>query len=86
MGNANYTIDETITGNKGAEFLTLLTEPQATLITDLVDIQYDNLLTIVDVREAISIELRKLLVQDSVDEDMILDLAATYGALDGENS
>jgi len=86
MGNPGYTIDETLTGNKGAEFLTLLSEPQAALVTDLVDTQYDNLLTIVDVREAISIELRKLLVQDTVDENKIFDLAATYGALDGENS
>ncbi|MCP4325843.1 MAG: YbhB/YbcL family Raf kinase inhibitor-like protein [Psychromonas sp.] len=86
MGNENYTIDETITGSKGEQFITLLTEPQATLITDLVDIQYDNLVSIVDVREQISIELRKFLTQDSIDEDKVYQLATSYGALDGENS
>ncbi len=86
MGNDNYTIDETITGNKGAEFLTYLTTTQQSLVTEIVDLQYDNLLSIVDVRRQISTELRKFLTQDSIDEDLVMTLAETYGALDGANS
>ena len=37
MGNANYTIDESITGNSGENFLKALTTTQAKVITDLVD-------------------------------------------------
>ncbi len=86
MGNDNYTIDETITGNTGAEFLTYLNDAQQSLITEIVDLQYDNLLSIVDVRRQISTELRKLLTQDSIDEELIMTLAETYGALDGANA
>ncbi|ABV35278.1 hypothetical protein Ssed_0667 [Shewanella sediminis HAW-EB3] len=86
MGNENYTIDETITGNKGAEFLNVLTDTQRGLITEIVDLQYDNLLDIVEVRREISTELRKFLVQDAIDEDKVMALSATYGALDAHNS
>jgi hypothetical protein len=85
MGNAGYTIDETITGNKGETMLTLLTDSQSKEITDLVDLQRTNLNGIVDAREAISTELRKLLIQDSIDEDKVMDLAEQYGAYDGED-
>ncbi|MCP4410984.1 MAG: hypothetical protein GY808_00185 [Gammaproteobacteria bacterium] len=86
MGNDNYTIDETITGNKGAEFLTYLSDTQQSLVTEIVDLQYDNLLSIVDVRRQISTELRKFLTQDSIDEELVMTLSETYGALDGANS
>ncbi len=85
MGQEGYVIDETITGNKGEALLTLLTPSQSSLITDLVDIQRDNLNSIVDVREAISIELRKYMTQDSIDEGLVMSLARQYGAYDGEN-
>ncbi|MDM8528088.1 hypothetical protein QUF58_07715 [Anaerolineales bacterium HSG24] len=85
MGKAGYKIDETITGNKGATLLTLLTQPQQELITGLVSIQKNNLHGIVDVRRAISTELRKYLTQESIDEALVISLATQYGALDGEN-
>lgn len=84
MGNANYTIDETITGNKGEDFLKVLTSSQAELVTDLVDMQKADLNEIVEKRQAISIELRRLLTQDSIDEETVLSLAERYGELDGE--
>ena len=85
MGNQGYVIDETITGNKGEMLLNYLEDDQSELISDLVDIQKDNLEGIVDVREAISTELRKYMTQSSIDEDLIESLAKQYGALDGEN-
>jgi len=85
MGNAGYTIDETITGNKGEQLLTILTDSQSKSITDLVDIQSDNLNGIVDSREAISTELRKYQTQDNIDEDLVRSIATQYGAQDGEN-
>ncbi len=85
MGKAGYTIDETITENKGVTLLTLLTQPQQELITGLVDLQKDNLRGIVDVRRTISTELRKYLTQESIDEALVISLATQYGALDGEN-
>ncbi|WP_406657840.1 hypothetical protein V7O62_04580 [Methanolobus sp. ZRKC2] len=86
MGKAGYVIDETVTGDKGEELLTLLKEPQRNLVTDLVDIQRDNLNDIVDVREDISIELRKYQTQDSINKDAVRSLARQYGAYDGENA
>ena len=85
MGQPGYVIDEQVTGEKGEKLLESLTSSQAKLVTDLVDIQKDNLYGIVDSREAISTELRKYLVQDSIDENLVLALARTYGAQDGEN-
>ncbi|MCP4647620.1 MAG: hypothetical protein GY852_07780 [bacterium] len=84
MGKSGYVIDESITGNKGETFLTLLTPSQSELVTDLVDIQRDELEGIVEVREEISTELRKYLVQDTIDEEKVYSLAQEYGELDGE--
>ena len=50
-----------------------------------MDTQRDNLNNIVDVREAISIDLRKYMTQDNIDEDLVMSLAKQYGAYDGEN-
>jgi len=85
MGNQGYVIDETITGNKGETLLDYLEDNQSSKISDLVDIQKDNLNGIVDVREAISTELRKYMTQDSINKDLVRSLARQYGALDGEN-
>jgi len=85
MGNAGYVIDETITGNKGEELLTYLEPSQSEKISSLVDIQKGNLNGIVEVRKAISTELRTFLVQSSVDKELVNSLARQYGAYDGEN-
>jgi len=85
MGNAGYVIDETITGNKGETLLNMLEPEQSSKISDLVDVQKDNLDGIVDVRRKISTELRNYLTQDSIDEDLVMELAKQYGAYDGEN-
>jgi hypothetical protein len=86
MGNADYTIDETITGNSGENFLKALNDAQAKLVTDLVDIQREDLNEIIAKREAIATELRLYLTGSSIDQDVVLTLAARYGELDGEIS
>lgn len=86
MGNPDYTIDETITGDKGEELLSYLSANQKLLVTDIYDIQYGNLLSIVELRRAISTELRRFLTQDTIDEAKVMSLSASYGEMDGENS
>ena len=86
IGNAGYTINETITGNSGENFLEALNEAQAKLVTDLVDIQRDDINEIVAKRQAIATELRLCLTGSAIDQDALLTLAARYGELDGEIS
>jgi len=86
IGNANYTIDESITGNSGENFLKALTATQAKIITDLVDIQREGLNEIVEKRQAIATELRQYLQGPSISEEAVIVLGARYGELDGEIS
>ncbi|MEI6749505.1 MAG: hypothetical protein WCM93_10130, partial [Bacteroidota bacterium] len=86
MGNPNYTIDETLTGSAGQNFLAMLTTAQADQVTGIVDLQRNALTELVAKREAISAELRKFLSSQTADQSTILDLSARYGELDGELS
>ena len=86
MGNANYTIDESITGNSGENILKALTTTQAKIVTDLVDIQRDALNEIVAKRQAIATELRCYLKEPSINEETVMALGSRYGELDGEIS
>ncbi len=84
MGNENFTIPDDLTADMGDRFLAALTDPQAALVTDLVDIQRTALYGIVDARTEISTLLRRFMVQETVDEEVVLALAEKYGELDGE--
>jgi len=83
MGNSDYTISSSLTGDMGDAMLQILTPEQAQLITGLVDIQRPYLLEIVDTREQISIELRKFMADESADKDAVMSLMEEYGELDG---
>jgi hypothetical protein len=83
MGNPNYTIDETITGNSGSLFMDALTTEQAKIITDLVDMQGPYLEEIVSIREDVSAQLRLFMSGGTPDEDLVLSLMERYGELDG---
>jgi len=85
MGNPNYSISTSLTGDSGEAFLAALTEPQRKLVTGLVDQQAD-LVEIVKTRRAIATELRRFMKEDSVDKDKVLALSRRYGELDGEIS
>lgn len=84
MGNPDYSISTSITGNSGKEFLDILTEEQKKLITDLVDIQRDELLEIVETRRTVSKQLREFMNGKNVDQEEILELSRKYGELDGK--
>ncbi len=81
--DVNYRIDTNLTGDSGKDFLNVLTTEQRTLIENLVDIQREDLMEIVKVREAIATELRKSLAGQVVDEEKVLNLSRQYGLLDG---
>lgn len=86
IGTPGYTINETITGDKGEAFLATLDTTQKPVITSLVDTQRSDLTQIVETRRAIATELRKALNGGMIDEDKVLTLEREYGALDGEIS
>ncbi len=86
IGNPGYTINESITGDKGEAFLNVLDTTQKPLITSLVETQRPALTGIVETRRAIATELRKALSEDTIDEDTVISLGREYGMLDGEIS
>ncbi|MCP4360946.1 MAG: hypothetical protein GY796_23305, partial [Chloroflexi bacterium] len=83
MGNPDYTISSSMTGDMGDAMLQTLTSDQAELITGLVETQRPYLLNIVDAREQVSIELRKFMAGESADNATVLSLMEQYGELDG---
>ena len=86
MGKKNYSISTTLTGDKGEAFLTTLNDAQRKLITDVVDLQRDDLAEIVRTRQAIATELRRFQKGQSANKAKILSLSRRYGELDGEIS
>jgi hypothetical protein len=86
MGNPNYSISTSLTGDSGEAFLAALNEPQRELITGLVDQQKADLAEIVQTRRAIATELRRFMKEASVDKGKVLALSRRYGELDGEIS
>ena len=86
MGNPNYSIRTSLTGDSGEAFLAALSEPQRKLITNLVDKQRADLAEIVATRRAIASELRRFMKEPVADEDKVRDLSRRYGELDGEIS
>jgi phosphatidylethanolamine-binding protein (PEBP) family uncharacterized protein len=86
MGNPNFTISSSLTGDSGEAFLAALTETQRKLVTGLVDQQRADLKEIVAVRREISTLLRSFMKQDKIDQDKVMALSRRYGELDGEIS
>ena len=86
MGKKNYSISTTLTGDKGEAFLTTLNDAQRKLITDVVDLQHDDLSEIVRTRRAIATELRRFQKGQSANKAKMLSLSRRYGELDGEIS
>ncbi len=86
IGNAGYTIDESITGDQGQAFISALDNTQKTTVTSVITTQKTALTGIVDKRRAISNELRKALSGGTINESLVMSLAREYGALDGEIS
>lgn len=86
MGKRDFDISTSVTGDSGQEFLALLTPEQRAHITDIPAQQAAAMREIVDVRRAISIELRKFMHAETPDKAKVLKLGRRYGELDGEVS
>ena len=86
MGNANYSISTSLTGDSGEAFIAALSEAQRKLVTGLVEQQRADLTEIVKTRRAIATELRKFMKDPSVAKDKVMALSRKYGELDGEIS
>jgi Raf kinase inhibitor-like YbhB/YbcL family protein len=86
MGNNNYSISTSLTGDSGEAFLAALTDEQRKLVTNLVDQQRQDLNEIVATRRAIATELRQFMKEDTIDKDKLMALSRKYGELDGEIS
>ncbi|VGO21066.1 YbhB/YbcL family Raf kinase inhibitor-like protein [Pontiella sulfatireligans] len=86
MGDDNYTISTSLTGDSGEAFLNLLTDGQRKLVTGLVDQQRAGLNEIVEIRREISIVLRGFQTSGKGDEEKVRTLSRRYGELDGEVS
>ena len=86
MNKRNYDISTAITGDSGESFLNLLSAEQRANITVIPDRQKKLLAETVEVRQAMSVELRKFLSGGQADKAKVLALGRRYGALDGEMS
>lgn len=86
MGNAGYTIDESVTGDKGEAFINALSSTQKPIITNIVTTQKTAITGIVEKRRAIATELRKILSGGTIDQAKVIALSREYGSLDGEIS
>jgi Spy/CpxP family protein refolding chaperone len=86
MGKRDYDISTSVTGDKGGEFLNLLTGEQRAHITALPELQRRALQEIVTVRRAVSTELRRFLKGEQASQEKVLSLGRRYGELDGELS
>jgi hypothetical protein len=86
MGNPDYSISTSLTGDSGEAFLVVLAPGQRALVTGLVGEQRADLAEIVKTRRAIATQLRRFMTGASVDRDAVMALSRRYGELDGEIS
>ena len=86
MGKRNFDISTAVTGDSGETFIKLLSVEQRGAITSIIERQRKLLAEVVEVRQAISVELRKLLAGGNADKAKVLALGRRYGELDGEMS
>lgn len=86
MGKRDYAISTRLTGDSGEAFLSLLTEEQQTLLSNLVNLQRSDLAEIIKIRRTISSELRLFMKGESSSQDKVLSWSKRYGELDGEIS
>lgn len=86
MNNPNYFIPTNLTGESGKAFLDALTPEQKSLISSIITEQKEILAEIADIRQSVSLELRKAMNGQTVDKDKVYSLIQRYGELDGNLS
>jgi Spy/CpxP family protein refolding chaperone len=86
MGKRDFDISTSVTGDSGKGFLDALTPEQRGEVTSIIERQRKAMQEIIEVRRAISVELRRFLKGEKADKDKVLKLGRRYGELDGEVS
>ena len=86
VGNDDYFISTTETGDSGQAFLNVLNPDQRALITGIIDEQRPMLQEIAQIRTEVCTELRKAMTGGTIDEELVYTLIERYGELDGEMS
>ena len=86
MGNHNYSISTSLTGDSGRDFIETLNSEQKELLTGALASQKPLLNEIVSVRQLICKELRKALKAAKLDKEMLYNQIKRYGELDAEMS
>jgi hypothetical protein len=86
MGQRDFDISTTVTGDSGQAFLGTLSPEQRGWVTSAVERQRGALAELVKVRRAISTELRRFLKGETPDRDAVVALGRRYGELDGQVS
>lgn len=86
MGKRDFNISTSVTGDNGAAFLETLSENQRSLVTGIIGNQRKQLQEIIEVRRAISTELREFLAGGQADKAKVIALGRRYGELDGDVS
>ncbi|MBH9575677.1 Spy/CpxP family protein refolding chaperone [Inhella proteolytica] len=84
LGKQDFAISTALTGDAGADFLTLLNPTQRALIEALPDLQRPQLQEIAQLRRQIATELRRFLTGEKPDAAQIQALSRRYGELDGD--
>ncbi len=86
MGKRDYDISTSVTGDRGKDFLDVLTANQRNHITVIPEMQRRALQETIKLRSAIAVELRKFLKGEQADKVRVLALGRRYGEMDGEMS
>lgn len=86
MGQRDFNISMTLTGDSGKGFLEALNPDQRLKITQIIPSQKAELEGTVTLRRQISTELRKFLSGEAPDKQKTLGLCRSYGELDGSMS
>jgi hypothetical protein len=83
MGNPDYFIDTSTTGDLGQAFLNVLNTSQRSQITSIIDTQRNWLTEVAAVRTTVSKELRKALTGGTINKTLVYAQIKRYGELDG---
>jgi len=86
MGNPDYFISTSITGDSGKEFLKTLSSEQRELITEIIPLQKVLLEELVEIRRQIVSDLRRFMNGETGDSESVMALSKRYGEIDGEMS
>lgn len=86
MGQKDFDISTSLTGDSGAAFIELLNSSQRARLTAVLERQRIPMHNIIEVRRAISVKLRGFLRGETPVERDLVALGRRYGELDGELS